>query len=363
MELSTRYNQPISWHYNDEIFNLYDWTKEPQKSLTELYQERALQIRKKYDYVILFYSGGADSHNMLESFLRVGADIDEIVSIHSYSADRDRNSQFNREIFETAIPYVQNLKQSGRLRQDIPHRLIDMSDLIVKFSQEIDWLDFPYIVNSAVSINNVARSYLRKYITDWANLIDQGKKVALIWGHDKPRIMQEQGKFFLNFMDIFDNCISTWIQQTRPPGWFDEMFYSTPDLPELVIKQAHVIKNFLTSCPESHCYLSDKVSGLGHVVKYQPDGSWQSLWLTRDAQSTLLYPWFDPDLYNCNKVLDIIYSSRDHWFWSDLSIGAQYHTVINGIISKFGDLWLNHDLTNGIRATRNFRSQKYWLNS
>jgi hypothetical protein len=361
LELSARINQPISWHYNDEIFDQYDWTQEPEQGLSDLYQERARQIRAQYDHVILFYSGGADSHNMLESFLHAGVDIDEIVSFHSFGADGDRTSMFNREIFETAVPFVKKQKNNNRLKSSVPHTLIDMSEIISKFYADINWLDFPYMFNSTVSINNVARAYLRKYVTEWANLIDQGKKLVLVWGHDKPRILHEDNRFYLNFMDMFDNCISTWTQQNQPAGWFDEMFYSTPDLPELIIKQAHVTKNFLNNCPDTHSYLTTNVSGLGHVVKHKPDGSWQSHWLTQDAQSLLIYPWFDPFLYYDKKASDVIFSPRDTWFWKDTVLSSRYHTTVQGLISKFGDLWLNQIPERKIRATRNFRSKKYWL--
>ncbi len=69
LELADRKNLPISWHYNDDIFDSVDWKTEPKFTLSEIYKSRAQQIRKSYDYIVLFYSGGADSHNMLESFL------------------------------------------------------------------------------------------------------------------------------------------------------------------------------------------------------------------------------------------------------------------------------------------------------
>jgi len=361
LEMAQRLNQPIEFHYNDEIFDSLDWTKEPKKDLRDLYQDRAKQIRNNYDYVVLFYSGGADSHNMLESFLNAGVPIDEVVSFHSLSADGDRQSEFNREIFETAIPYVESLKLTQRLSNDTPHRLIDMSDIITKFCKDINWLDFPYMVSSTLSINNVARSYLRRYVTDWADKINQGKRLVLVWGHDKPRIMSDGPRFFLNFMDIFDNCVSNWVQQTSTAGWFDEMFYSTPDMPQLVVKQAHTIKRFLEVCNDTHPWVTESVTGLGHAVKYSKDGSYKSIWLTQDAQSMLIYPWFRPDLYYESKPKDIIFSKRDRWFWQDKVISSQYHNVVSSLKNQFGEAWINEDPTRGIRATRNFRSKKYWL--
>jgi hypothetical protein len=46
-------------------------------------------------------------------------------------------------------------------------------------------------------------------------------------------------------MDVIDNCIGVWQQINHSNGWFDELFYTTGDMPEIVIKQAHVIKKFL----------------------------------------------------------------------------------------------------------------------
>lgn len=362
LEISNKTQMPISWHFNDEVFSAQDWTKEPIMSLGDLYQSRARQIRQNYNHVVLFYSGGADSHNMLESFLHAGLEIDEIASFHSLSADGNTASEFNREIFETAIPFVKNLKSTGRLPVSVPHRLIDMGDIITKFCQDINWLDFPYMASTAISINNVARAHLRKYVADWSNIIDQGKRMVFVWGHDKPRIMSEGNRFFLHFMDIFDNCVSTIIQRSPPPGWFDEMFYNTPDFPEIVIKQSHTIKRFLEMCDGDHSWITESVTGLGHTIKYRPDGSYKNVWLTQDAQSMLIYPWFRPDLYYETKPKDIIYSKRDKWFWKDKKISQNYHQVINGLVLKFGDQWLLHDPTKGIRSTRNFRSKKYWLN-
>ena len=358
LECSIRINAPIQYHYNDAEFLAADWRQEPRESLAELYQRRAHQIRTQYDYIILFYSGGADSHNMLEAFVSAGIKVDEIASFHSYAADNDLCSKFNREIFETAIPYITQLKQQNRILVNTPHRLIDMSDIIIKFSQEINWLDFPYMSNSSISINNVARAFLRKYITDWKKIIDSGSRLCLVWGHDKPRVMHDT-QFYLQFLDIFDNCVSTINQHNVMPGYFDEMFYSTPDLPELIIKQAHTIKKFLEIAPESHPFLTHYVTGLGNVIKHRADNTWNSFWLTQDGQSYLLYPWFNSKLYYEAKPADIINSPRDHWFSQDLVLSRQFKIAVNGVINKFGTQWLN--VGRGFAATKNYRSPRYYI--
>ena len=76
---ATTTNQDPIWHFNNDVFNNFDWTIEPSETLDELYNARARQLREEYDYVALSYSGGSDSHNILMSFLRQGLHIDELI--------------------------------------------------------------------------------------------------------------------------------------------------------------------------------------------------------------------------------------------------------------------------------------------
>jgi hypothetical protein len=61
IEMSTKTGIHLHWDFNEAVFDSYDWTVEPKDSLVELYRQRAQQLRNKYDYIILAYSGGADS--------------------------------------------------------------------------------------------------------------------------------------------------------------------------------------------------------------------------------------------------------------------------------------------------------------
>ena len=67
--VSEKTNQALKWNFNDEAYHSVDWEKEPPESLSELYRKRAQQLREKYDYLVLWFSGGADSTNILDSFL------------------------------------------------------------------------------------------------------------------------------------------------------------------------------------------------------------------------------------------------------------------------------------------------------
>jgi hypothetical protein len=237
--------------------------------------------------------------------------------------------------------------------------LIDLTDVISDFSRDMDWTDFPYLANSTISINNVARADLREHVTDWRDMIQQGRRVCLVWGHDKPRIMHVDGGFVLYFMDIYDNCVSAKLQHLSLPGYFDEMFYSTSDMPELIVKQARTICRFLEKCPLDHPWITTNPTGLGHVIRQTPQG-YQTRWLTQDAQSMLIYPWFDPGLYYEAKPKDILYSQRDRWFWKDPVLSHGFRSTVDSLINRWGDQWLNR--RQDLVATQNYRTRHYRIN-
>jgi hypothetical protein len=70
----------ITWDFHNDTFNRINWTSEPNLSLDVLYKMRAQQIRDQYDYVIVMCSGGADSTNVIKSFLNNNIFVDEIVA-------------------------------------------------------------------------------------------------------------------------------------------------------------------------------------------------------------------------------------------------------------------------------------------
>ena len=51
-------------------YDTYDFTVNPIESLEELCKQKALDIRTNNDKVIIWYSGGCDSHYVLDVFLK-----------------------------------------------------------------------------------------------------------------------------------------------------------------------------------------------------------------------------------------------------------------------------------------------------
>ena len=97
----------IQFIYNDDLMSSYDWTEEPTEDIYELYAGRARQLRNDYDHLVLLYSGGIDSHVILETFLQNGLRLDEICTLTNTIIGKP--GKFNQEVFNRAVPFVETL--------------------------------------------------------------------------------------------------------------------------------------------------------------------------------------------------------------------------------------------------------------
>lgn len=99
------------YHYDNEM-NKLNYTIEPSESLQELYLHRAKKLREEYQYLILFYSGGHDSNQILETFFLNNIFVDEVcIWTHSKKINNpDQILSIIPDCFEpelSAIPEVQ----------------------------------------------------------------------------------------------------------------------------------------------------------------------------------------------------------------------------------------------------------------
>jgi hypothetical protein len=349
IELQNRTGHWPDWNFNKEIFQHVNWQQESPVDLMTLYRSRARQIREAYDYVVIFYSGGSDSNNILGAWLKEGLKIDEIASFWNIDGAKDRDDFMNDEIDKVVLPRINQLKNNG---YEFKFRLIDLTEHTVSFIESVDQ-DYKYYVNNHWSPNNIVKNQFRERIGDYADLIAQGKTVCFVWGIEKPQIFHDGDRHFLQFFDIVDNCVTGYTQSRVSQGWYDELFYWTPDMPELLVKQAHTLLRFVETCDIPHFYQS-KFNRYGYNRRLNK-------YLTSEAAKIVLYPTWDPNTYCNGKASSMVFSERDRWFWSSnietkeaiKSLGKQYFNTI-------GDYWLNkpNDPHGGIKC---HASPKYYL--
>jgi hypothetical protein len=320
VEWAKRNRSQLLWNFNREVYDSIDWMIEPPGDLWEMYKQRARQIREAYDYVVLWYSGGSDSHNVLNAWIDAGLKIDEIATTWNYKTTSDTQNHYNAEISNVVLPDITSLRKAGH---EFEFRLVDieklMLDLLPSWSSE-----FEYNVNFHFSPNNPAKHLLRDKIDDYKKIIESGKKLCFVWGKEKP-VLGFDGRHYVYFTDNVDNCVGPYVQRNYFKGWYDEFFYWTPDYPLIPVKQAHVIKKFINSSVneddfEEKCKPQHSNGYSRKFNKYLKD----------DVVKTILYPRWSNQIFCNGKTSSYTYSLRDEWFFkSNLDEKKRFIDITN----------------------------------
>ena len=355
IEMHTKTGIYPQWDFNEAVFSSYNWTVEPEETILELYKQRAQQLRDQYDYIALFWSGGADSETVRRAFNDNDIKLDEIVTYSNYEATNDKTDLMNSELFFRTIP------QATKLQQDYPYmkfRILDLSDLyLTNFDNNDTKFDWFYNMNMMFTPNHVVRDGIGLKVKEWADMINKGKKFCLLWGIDKPRVFHDNNKFSFKFLDMVDLGPKVKSMAGLEP-YTDELFFWTPDKPEIAIKQGHMIKNYLNANLTTSPFISKKSSQLAYKtvngVKY---------WLNNHGVHTVVYPQWDITTFDAGKPPSTVFSPRDNWFFNleesnyakkMWSMGVEY------LHKRTPDYWKN-DPTDISRGLKGCWSKEYFL--
>lgn len=238
--------QEISFHYNDEWWDRVDWTREPSESLGQLYAKRARQLRDTYKTVVIKFSGGADSANIIQTFVDNNIKIDYVVcNIMTDIVYQDiKTHPGNVERFNIAIPFAEKLQQQGA---DFKLILSEYSRFLLDIGDGPDWI---FRINSprfdiATILN--ARSDKHEIFKEINH-----PSTCVIRGVDKPQIVCTNKKIW-----TFWICDSHAAMNDQHTNMTSEPFYWNSDLPELLVKQSHCIKNYYKEHPEKLPYSNE----------------------------------------------------------------------------------------------------------
>lgn len=230
-----------SFYYYDDVYDKVNWLIEPPQSLDHYYLQQALRIRDEYDYVILCYSGGYDSTNILETFHYNNIKLDKIITVGAISQDSSFgvDENHNGELYHNVFPYIEHLGLS-HITEVIDytkhfHKIsqFSISEYANEWSEKTDgWL----------SPHHWFWYDIEKYIVPQQY---RDKKVALVFGKDKPHISIENRKFGFRFKDI---SITGYGDRSAYANCDRINFYWDPNSPEILIKQLHVLlKRYILS--------------------------------------------------------------------------------------------------------------------
>ena len=228
-------NGVVNFKFFDNIWDNFNRELLGKKTLSELYRQRAQQLRDKYDYLILYFSGGSDSYNVLRSYIDNGIKLDEIcvkwctrvIDSDIYTPNTSDTTAYNYlSEWDYAIkPVLDEIKISN---PEIKITIVNWLDDRLENDPDI-------IFNMVNHWHDIEVPSLATWSPSELQLVNQNKTVGSIYGVDKPCIFFKEKEACMYFTDA---CTTMGPSNPCNVGGV-EFFYWSPDMPELAFEMAY----------------------------------------------------------------------------------------------------------------------------
>jgi hypothetical protein len=338
MELGNGDISKVKFKWMEDTWENSIWHIEPQQTWQELVKIRCEQIRERYPYVSLWYSGGYDSHTILKTFVDNNILLDEIVII-------DRNTLYSDPEYKFAIHHANIIKKN--YFPNIKINVIPVTHTnILNFYRNMgdEWI---YHIGSTLRFTKTTKFYLTNYHESIIQNLHRYDTRADIMGHEKAKVYLNDNKWYCFFVD--ENLSDT-------VGSKQESFYMSEDFPQLFIKQAWNVCKWFESLPEFSPELVHLVQGKD-MSKNGPYTKYYSAWNMAMGR----YPLNNSDISSITGSQKFLHTNN-----SDSPDGLKllnyakvnepkiYQTYINGLenIKK---------LNNGVGLNPSMISKAYYI--
>ena len=296
----------FSWVFNDDYFDLIDWSIEPKSTIQDLYAQRAQELRNKYDYLVLHLSGGHDSGNILQTFAVNDIKLDEVISRGPFSDSvqdpRVRSAKNTyAEIGLVAVPAARLVKE--QYQPDLKITVVETKQLAVDILRDNPaWFETHNDLDPGMLLRAMPNNLDKRYI----DMVSRGKTVAHITGMEKPRFFRQGNNLHMIFDDELLNRFNPLLNQNSNQYNFVEHFYWAPSAGELLCKQGHLILKALNCLKGSRGYVNTLMTDWGNR-------------LTQDWIASVIYPKRFLPYWLCEKSRHDFIRDWDSWFYHDKS--------------------------------------------
>jgi hypothetical protein len=328
---ATKTKEHLHWNFHDEIYSSMDWSKRPAGSLKDLYRERAQQLRDQYDHIVIYFSGGMDSWTVLDSFLSNGIHVDEIYTAWPRAERKFIDPDpFNRDEINFASEFEYAvLPVLEHVSKHFPNTKISINDYSESLTEFTDH-------QLMLSNNYQSMTTYHKFNSRSDEIIrvtDQNKSVGCVYGFDKLKYKNIDGKFYAFFLDSCGGASGELAQSV-------EFFYHSPNFPQLAVLQAHCLKDYIK---ENAATVLDPANKVQHGERGEYIKSYQRV----------CYPDYNPDTFQTGKQLGTLvrkseffiqkYSPRYYESWK---------SITNDLFENVSDEYLarlNNNFTVGLK--------------
>jgi hypothetical protein len=321
----------IDFHWHEDTFSRINLMQEPALSHSELCKNRALELRERYDYVRLWFSGGADSRTALDSFVNNNIHIDEIV-VNCYLDKNvtDVMASTNREVELVALPYLKEI-QNKLTNTKITLLQAEASDVTDWFSIRDDPAWFPALdsLDGSAGQLNLGMSWGMSKLnrkTEIKNWVD-------VQGGSKVRLWKHKEKWFFYFVDSAVHDSYTSLR-------FEDFFISRTN-PDLYLKTVYLLKKFHQDNNSTDQFINTLHQNNSLVEIYNQNMGRHRVPLIAQTKvhvmaSTNREFWEKTKIYGFyNTAFFKNVQNTDHGKWWH----KQYLTLMSTITRDFSDFW------------------------
>ena len=317
---ATKTGIPPTWHFNTAIYAKSDWTLEPELDIRELYKIRAQQLREKYDYIRVEASGGGDSTTAIFAFLLNGIHLDEVVFRYPKSGEKGvTDDPFTTKADNTLSEWQFAAKPLlDWIKTNYPQVKITVHDYSKDMLAEEKTRDETWVFTTRDWFQpGHGNKHTHFGTKEHKDLADSGKSICVLYGVDKPKITIVDGGWYGYFIDLYANHANP--VQEGHTNITSELFYWSPDLPEISIKQSHMIRRWF-SMPQNH--------HLQHLVNEQDPNKRTAY---EFIAKSIIYPDYDLQTWQTSKPTNSFYNEMDHWFYTNFKETNLYAAWENGL--------------------------------
>lgn len=312
---ASRTKQPIRWVFNDEVYNNFNWRARLNLPITEVYRIRAQQLRDKYDYLILWFSGGADSTTILRSFVDNNIHLDEVMVAWPIS---QTIGKYKPSLSTAAENMVSEWDYSIHpklkwLEKNHPNVKITVLDQLARPDRNEDYADTWTIVEKHGFATIDRQRLLDRELQE---RYKKYKNIASMSGSAPPELHVLDDRWlatsFNNTFASAGTAKSDYLLDGTPRNV--EYFFWTPDFPEIVREQSHIILDHLNANPvDKSLFIQYRIEN-----RYEQCTDHQLGELRRNLIKRLVYPSWDMSTFQVDKPTNAhLFSTQYNWFHSN----------------------------------------------
>jgi hypothetical protein len=328
------------WNFNTKEFARYNWNVEPETNLRELYRLRAQQLRDQYDWIRIEASGGGDSTTAIFSFLLNGIHLDEIVFRYPKQLEKDvTDNPFDTRPENTLSEWRYAAKPlMDWVSVNYPNTKVTFHDYSENLLNESYMKDESWVFTTrdwfqpghGIKHHNFG-------IAEHRAIADSGKKICVVYGVDKPKLALIDNDWYVYFIDVHANHPNPIIGEYS--NITSELFYWTPDMPELVAKQAHMVKNWFEMSQNQH---------LQHISVFPSNVISKNYRTTyENLVKSIVYPDYDQQTWQTAKPTNSFYNEMDHWFHTnmrDTDMFSAWNAGLDFLVNKIDPKFFMYEL-------------------